>query len=282
MRFRILRHARWIIGVLFVCLMLAGCAAATQVAPTPTTSLLDGDPINWWLTGWTLSEDGQFISVTYGYENSVQRTYGMPLLEEVTDETALAELSFPDSLTWRRRVFVDTYPSPDAAMIAIFESYDAHPGSLFTLHIEDAAGHTLHEFDPEQYSIHTVQVPSSVAWSPDSAYVAWASEDGQIWIWNTSDWHLEERFFAERIAITYLAWAPDGTRIASGDWDGNIRIWDFSTGKAIQLIEGAQESGSSIYNITWVSDTILLATDTYNLVLWDLEIDNVNSVRLTR
>ena len=78
---------------------------------------------------------------------------------------------------------------------------------------------------------HTAQV-ESVAFSPDGATLASASDNGTICIWDTATGLRRLLLTPEsRAFINAVAFTPDGKTLVSGGWDNLVRLWDVDTGK---------------------------------------------------
>src|SRR5436309_1585299 len=83
------------------------------------------------------------------------------------------------------------------------------------------------------YSGHRAPV-FSVAWSPDSKYIASVSVDRTIQIWNaTSNAKAIITYKVPGFGISSVAWSPDSRRLASGGLDNVVRIWDALYGSGV-------------------------------------------------
>ncbi len=65
---------------------------------------------------------------------------------------------------------------------------------------------------------------NSIAWSPDGAFIAGASYDKDIHIWQVSD-GAAQALHGHEGPVLSVAWSPDGEILASGGSDGSVRLW---------------------------------------------------------
>jgi WD40 repeat protein len=66
---------------------------------------------------------------------------------------------------------------------------------------------------------------NAVLWSPNGQYIASASADRTVQVWDAASGRPAYIYRGHTAAVTGLAWSPDGTFIASGDADGTVQIW---------------------------------------------------------
>ncbi|MFC8615538.1 NB-ARC domain-containing protein, partial [Micromonospora purpureochromogenes] len=70
----------------------------------------------------------------------------------------------------------------------------------------------------------------ALAVAPDGTWLASASADGTIRIWDPATGACRHTLTDHTSAVSALAVAPNGTWLASGSDDGTVRIWDPATG----------------------------------------------------
>jgi WD40 repeat protein len=77
----------------------------------------------------------------------------------------------------------------------------------------------------------------SVAFSPNGTRLALggldASQQGMIWIYDTSTWEMINAFSVKGQDVLALVFSPDGSILYSGGTDGSIRAWNLSDGKLL-------------------------------------------------
>ena len=82
------------------------------------------------------------------------------------------------------------------------------------------------------------EVIIGLSWSPDGRYLASASRDKSVKIWDVEKGR-QPVFTLEghTHAVTCGEWSPDQSKIASGSYDNTIKLWDVESGKLIKTFE---------------------------------------------
>ncbi len=117
------------------------------------------------------------------------------------------------------------------------------------------------------YRGHTDRV-SALAWSPDGTYIASASGDKTVQVWNTLTGDQVFTYCGHSDAVNSVTWSPDGTRIASASSDSTVQVWDATTG---QNILKCSAHPHRIHSITWSPDGKRIASggDGHRVQIWD-------------
>ncbi len=125
----------------------------------------------------------------------------------------------------------------------------------------------------------------SVAWSPDSKYLASASSDLTVRVWDVATGGTVKTLNSFRGSVDSAAWSPDGRYLATGSsgQQDTLRIWDTTNWQPIQSIMPGKNGVSSV---KWSPDGKWLAiglgagnqpnTDEGGLMLYD-----INRMRVT-
>jgi WD40 repeat protein len=125
-----------------------------------------------------------------------------------------------------------------------------------------------------EFEGHNDKVDES-AWSPDGGYLAAASADGRIIIWDGQGQEVgsyREHSGGRNRSGIQLEWNPEGKYLASGSTiEGKVVIWDVAKDTMVAAYSGNR--GGYIWDLTWSPDGTQLAwlhrDDSF--VVWNLD-----------
>ena len=109
---------------------------------------------------------------------------------------------------------------------------------------------------------------SSIAFSPDSRFLASGSADKTVRVWDVSGKRAVHTLKGHKNYIYALAWFPDGRRLISGSDDHTLMIWDGETGRRIKTLTG---HGDDVVSVAVSPDGRHIVSGSWDktLRLWD-------------
>ncbi len=122
---------------------------------------------------------------------------------------------------------------------------------------------------------HTRPV-QGIAWSPDGRFLASASQDGNVKIWDIENDRLSRTLEGHQDMVSTVAWSHDGSLLASAGFDNVVRIWDPENGRPIQVLEGHEQA---IRMVSWPpdnNDRVASASEDGAVNVWFLDSGNLN------
>jgi Tol biopolymer transport system component len=115
---------------------------------------------------------------------------------------------------------------------------------------------------------HTARV-NDVAFSPDGAQIASASEDGMVIVWKAMTGEIIYRLPAASGIVYAVSFSSDGRLLAAGTERGRVLVWELSSGNLLVKLDAHEEE---IYDIGFSPDGLTLATASADTTigLWDV------------
>ena len=121
--------------------------------------------------------------------------------------------------------------------------------------------------------IKSLPIPDHVgdlAFSPDGAMLATASDDQKIRLWSTTDYTLIATLEGHTHYVNGVAFSPDSKLLISGSHDKTVGIWDIQNFLLLKKLEGHESrvlrvainpSGTLIASISWDGTVRLWSID---------------------
>ncbi|KST65699.1 WD40 domain-containing protein [Mastigocoleus testarum] len=110
----------------------------------------------------------------------------------------------------------------------------------------------------------------SVAFSPDGKLLAMGDTNGEIRLYQVSDWKQLLIYKDHTNWVVSLAFSPNGKTIASGSMDYTVSLWDISTGQSLQTFQGHD---NEVWSVAFSpdGDTLVSGSDDQTIKLWNIQ-----------
>lgn len=149
--------------------------------------------------------------------------------------------------------------SPDGQMLVVGHSSD------YRLRCWDVRHGTLLWTSQEAHA----DTVCDVAWSPDGRWLASASSDHSVRIWEVASGTEQQHLNGYDHYVEAVAWSPDGRCLASASWDHSVWVWEVGNAAKRQRFNGHAEE---VYGIAWSPDGRWLASASqdYSVRMWEV------------
>lgn len=115
---------------------------------------------------------------------------------------------------------------------------------------------------------HTVRV-NSIAFSPDSQWLASGSSDQSIRVWQIPTGKTLRLMLGHRGEVEVVRFSPDGTILASGSSDRTLRLWEAGTGQELRVLGSFMDGALSALAISPDGQTLIGGSDDGTVRIWN-------------
>jgi WD40 repeat protein len=107
-----------------------------------------------------------------------------------------------------------------------------------------------------------------VAFSPDGRFLALASADQTIHVWDLTTGSKAFTLLGHTAWVYSVVFSPDGKRLASASEDQSVRVWDLTTRQMVHLLQGHT---ASVLSVAFNPDGSRLASASHDTTIriWD-------------
>ncbi|GJJ73271.1 hypothetical protein EMPS_05629 [Entomortierella parvispora] len=116
---------------------------------------------------------------------------------------------------------------------------------------------------------------TSMALSPNGAFLALGFESGEVRVLNTKDWSTRNTLQGHTYRVLHLAFSSSGLQIASGSMDTTIRIWEWQQESAPSRILRGHSSEVNAVAFSPDGHWLSSASDDMTVRVWDLDLNSV-------
>jgi WD40 repeat protein len=159
----------------------------------------------------------------------------------------------------------DTHFSPDGERLAV--SSGNQPLAIV---VDVDSGAKLFSLEGHVWQI------MGIAWSPDGSWIATASGDSTVRIWNAATGQLRFTLFGHAGDVTAVDWSPDSAHVVSGGADGTARLWEVTDGGTRELLSlSAQDTRNGVPGVAFSpdGDRVMAGNlDVTAVKVWDVSI----------
>lgn len=100
----------------------------------------------------------------------------------------------------------------------------------------------------------------------ENTYLAVGTEDGEIYIWNTSSNTVQKKFSPHKGSIKSISYSPDGQKLSTCGLDSMIQITDVNTGMSLY----SKMMPSPLLCLKWEDYLLFAGSECGILYVWNI------------
>lgn len=100
----------------------------------------------------------------------------------------------------------------------------------------------------------------------DNGFFTVGTEDGEIYVWEMSNFSLFKKYDLQTSSITAISYSPDSMKLAVGSSDKIFQILDINTGMPVFI----KTLNSSVCSLKWSKFLLVLGCEDGYLLIWDI------------
>jgi WD40 repeat protein len=118
--------------------------------------------------------------------------------------------------------------------------------------------------------ISGVGSPTDAVFSPDGRWIAIATQDGRIYLWDS---HVEQLFPFPDFHngwVYQVAFSRDGRWLASASQDGKVGLWDVVERQLVGSASGSRGGEFSSLTFHPITDVLIAGGEKYSMIAWQI------------
>ncbi|KPA16766.1 hypothetical protein MHK_003015, partial [Candidatus Magnetomorum sp. HK-1] len=124
--------------------------------------------------------------------------------------------------------------------------YECSEEQVLKCILEDSSNYYINHYCLTEKEVQAAEIfltghsgsVNSVCFSPDGKWIASASSDDTIKLWDAHNGWLHKILKGHSGSVNSVNFSPDGNKIVSGSYDNTIKLWDVHSGRLLDTFKG--------------------------------------------